>query len=146
MSAHGGECEASLIVDSEMRELARVNAWVHDWTARQQLPADVAHNIDLCTTELVTNIVNHGGGLDGAQHIFLRLGWQGETVALEVEDEGTRFDPREVAPTAPATSLQDARIGGWGIPIVRRFSDDLRYRHEGGRNRLTVLFRASAPP
>ena len=52
MSANGGEREASLIVDSELRELARVNAWVHEWTAHQQLPPDMAHNIDLCTTEL----------------------------------------------------------------------------------------------
>ena len=34
----------------------------------------------------------------------------------------------------------------WGIPIVRRFSDGLRYSHHDGRNCLTLLFRASAPP
>jgi serine/threonine-protein kinase RsbW len=147
MSAHAGEPEASLIVDgSELRELARVNAWVHDWTERQRLPARVASNIDLCSTEVVTNIITHGCG-DGAQHsIFLRLAWQGDDVALDVEDEGNRFDPRQVPEPRPATSLQDARVGGWGIPIVRRFSDDVRYRHVDGRNCLTLLFRATAPP
>ena len=39
MSANGGEPEASLIVDSELRELPRVNAWVHDWTSPPSLNA-----------------------------------------------------------------------------------------------------------
>lgn len=145
MASNGGDGEASLIVDTQPRELARVHAWVQDWASHQHLPPDVAHSIDLCSTEVVTNIMNHANGDHGTQHIHLRLAWQGEAVALEVEDEGSRFDPRDVVPPQPATTLQDARIGGWGIPIVRHFSDELRYRHEGGRNHLTLLFRAGAP-
>lgn len=80
------------------------------------------------------------------KHIVLHLDRQGADVALDVEDEGGQFDPRQVPQPAPATSLQDARVGGWGIPILRRFSDDLRYRHEDGRNRLTLLFRATESP
>jgi len=144
MSARGGERNASLTVDNQLRELARVNAWVHDWAEREQLPPKLVHKLDLCSTEVVTNIVNHAGS-DGAQRISLRLGWQGRTVALEVEDDGERFDPRAHPAPAPATSLREARVGGWGIPIVRHFSDGLRWRHEGGRNHLTLLFRASAP-
>ena len=144
MSPSDGEQQASLIVGSELRELPRVSAWVHDWAESQRLPARVAQHLDLCSTEVVTNIMSYACG-DGAQHILLRLGWQGEDVALEVEDEGSEFDPRQVPEPTPATSIQDARIGGWGIPIVRRFSDGLRYHHQDGRNCLTLLFRASAP-
>lgn len=145
MSSSDGEPKASLIVGSELRELPRVSAWVHDWAESQRLPEKVVQHLDLCSTEVVTNIMSYAGG-DGPQHIHLRLGWQGDDVALEVEDEGSEFDPRQVPQPAPATNLHDARIGGWGIPIVRRFSDGLRYRHEEGRNCLTLLFRASAPP
>jgi anti-sigma regulatory factor (Ser/Thr protein kinase) len=145
MASLGGEPQASLTVGSELRELARVSAWVHDWAEGQQLPPRVALNLDLCSTEVVTNIMTHASS-QGAQNIFLRLGWQGQDVALEVEDECSEFDPRQVPEPAPATSIQDARIGGWGIPILRRFSDGLRYSHHDGRNCLTLLFRASAPP
>lgn len=145
MSASAGAPPASLVVGSELRELSRVSAWVHDWAEGQRLPARVALNLDLCSTEVVTNIMTHACQ-QRAQNIFLRLGWQGEDVALEVEDEGSEFDPQSVPQPTPATSIHDARIGGWGIPIVRRFSDGLRYRHQDGRNCLTLLFRASTPP
>jgi anti-sigma regulatory factor (Ser/Thr protein kinase) len=144
MSTSDGESQTSLAVGREMCDLSRVSDWVHDWAERQQLSPKLVSNLDLCSTEVVTNIISHAHGGD-AQPILLRLGWQGDDVALEVEDEGSEFDPRLVPQPAPATSLQDARIGGWGIPIVRRFSDGLRYRHQDGRNCLTLLFRATAP-
>ena len=145
MASLGGKPQASLTVGSELGELARVSAWVHDWAEGQRLPPRVALNLDLCSTEVVTNIMTHASS-QGAQNILLRLGWQGQDVALEVEDECSEFDPRQVPEPVPATSIQDARIGGWGIPILRRFSDGLRYSHHDGRNCLTLLFRASAPP
>ena len=145
MSSSDGEPLASLTVGRELRDLSRVSAWIHDWAEQQQLPAGVVSKLDLCSTEVVTNIMSHARS-DGAPHILLRLGWQGEDIALEVEDEGREFDPRLVPHPAPVTSIHDARIGGWGIPIVRRFSDGLRYRHQDGRNCLTLLFRATAPP
>lgn len=137
--------QSALIVESELRELARVSAWVQDWAALEQLPTRLAQRIDLCSTEVVTNVMTHAAA-DGTQRIFLRLAWQGEEVALDVEDEGCEFDPREVPEPVPATCLRDAHIGGWGIPIVRRFSDGLCYRHEGGRNCLTLYFRATEGP
>ncbi len=146
MSPSGGEPQASLIVGSELRELSRVSAWVQDWAECQRLPKRVAMSLDLCSTEVVTNIMTHACGQGAAPNILLRLGWQGADVALEVEDEGSEFDPRQVAEPEPATRLEDARVGGWGIPIVRRFSCGLQYRHQDGRNCLTLLFRATAPP
>jgi anti-sigma regulatory factor (Ser/Thr protein kinase) len=145
MAARAGEAEASLTVDSELPELSRVSAWVQDWAERQHLPPRLTQSLDLCSTEVVTNIVNHGCA-DGTHRILLRLGREGEEVTLDVEDEGREFDPRLVPEPARPTSIQDARVGGWGIPIVRRFSDDLRYRHEDGRNCLTLVFHAAAPP
>ena len=147
MSSSDREPQASLIVGSELRELSRVSAWVQDWAEHQRLPARVAQQLDLCSTEAVTNIMTHGSG-DAAAHasILLRLGWQGEAVALEVEDEGSPFDPLQAPQPMHASSLDDAHVGGWGIPIVRRFSDGMHYRREDGRNCLTLLFRPTAPP
>ena len=146
MSSSDREPQASLIVGTELRELSRVSAWVQDWAQRQRLPIRVAQHLDLCSAEVVSNVMNYAGRDEGSQRVLLRLGWQGEVVALEVEDEGRPFDPLQAMEPAPVKSLDDARIGGWGIPLVRRFSDGMHYRREDGRNRLTLLFRPTAPP
>ena len=59
MTPLDGEPQASLIVDSELRELPRVSAWVHDWAEQQHLPERIAQNLDLCSAEVVTNIMTY---------------------------------------------------------------------------------------
>jgi serine/threonine-protein kinase RsbW len=142
MSPGDASPQASLTVGSELRELTRVSAWINDWAQTQQLPTRVGQQLDLCSTEVVTNIMTHAPA--DARPIRLRLGWQGRRVALEVEDEGREFNPLQAPEPARAQSLQDARIGGWGIPIVRRFSDDMHYHHRDGCNCLTLFFQTSS--
>jgi anti-sigma regulatory factor (Ser/Thr protein kinase) len=37
-------------------------------------------------------------------------------------------------------------VGGWGIPIVRAFADDLSYERSDGRNRVTIASRERPAP
>ena len=61
-------------------------------------------------------------------------------LALEIEDEGCPFDPRLAEQPQQAASLEDAKTSGWGIQIVRHFSDELHYRCAHGRHYLTLIF------
>lgn len=141
MSAH-------LIVKSELSELGRVSDWINEWAGQHGLSNHLAQRLDLCSTEAVTNIISYAYD-DNAEHpIALRLCRQNDLINLEVQDDGKPFNPLQVQEFAPISSLENARIGGWGIPIVRRFSDAADYRHVGGTNCLTLRFRcgATAPP
>ena len=116
-------------------------AWIDAWASSQQLPASVTERLHLCSAEAVTNVIMHAYADGASRPISLTLRREGETVTLEVEDEGSPFDPRERPRPQPATDLEDARIGGWGIPLMRRFSDEMHYRRAGTRNVLTFVFR-----
>jgi serine/threonine-protein kinase RsbW len=131
-----------LIVRNDLSELARVSSWIHVWAQQLGVPAPTAMRLDLCSTEIVTNIVTHGFTDRGPHEIALRLERRGSDLALEIQDDGAAFDPRLVEGLRPPTSLEAAQAGGWGIPLVRRFSDGLRYHRSEGRNCLTLIFRA----
>ena len=126
---------------NDLSELSRVSAWVHVWAQRLGVPSPTAARLDLCSTEIVTNIMTHGYTDHAAHEIALRLDRCGDDLALEIQDDGPAFDPRLVEELQPATSLEEARVGGWGIPLVRRFSDGLRYHRSERRNCLTLIFR-----
>lgn len=135
----------SLVVSSELSELGRVAAWVHDWTRQHRVPEWTAGLVDLCSTEAVTNIMMHACSGPGDHRIFLRLDSQPDGLALEIEDDGAPFDPRRADPPKPPTSLEDTKSSGWGIQIFRHFSDELRYRRVDGRNHLTLIFQVRPP-
>ena len=64
--------------------------------------------------------------------------------SVVVSDQAKAFNPLTVAPAKPATSLEDATIGGWGVQLIRTFSDALDYERHGPTNRLIMSFRANS--
>jgi len=133
----------SLVVSNDLSELARVAAWVHAWTQRHHVPARTAERIDLCSIEVVTNIMTHAYTGRGTHQISLRLDSQHDQLVLEIQDDGGPFDPRKADEPQPPACLEDAKTSGWGIQIFRHFSDELRYHRADGRNQLTLIFQLS---
>ncbi|HEX5856024.1 MAG TPA: ATP-binding protein [Thermoanaerobaculia bacterium] len=78
----------------------------------------------------------------GEHEIRIALEKTGGDLRATIEDDGRPFNPLEKEPPARPRSLEAAGIGGWGIPIVKAFADDLSYERRDGRNRFTILSRA----
>ena len=134
----------SLRVRNELSELTRLAEWLNTCAEQHSIPEQTAQHVDLCIAEAVTNIMTHGFADEGAHEIALSLEQQGKDVVLQIEDDGVAFDPTEAEPP-PLATLDSTRIGGWGMRIVRRFSDELRYRRIDGRNCLTLVFHQPTP-
>jgi serine/threonine-protein kinase RsbW len=73
------------------------------------LPEEVVSDIELLTTELVTNAVKHAK-VGHPEQIIVRLVLR-DGVRVEVIDPGPPFDPRPVKPDPGSTS-------GWGLFFV----------------------------
>ena len=59
-----------------------------------------------------------------------------------IADDGRPFDPLTEAPEPDLESaIEDRPIGGLGVHLVRTMMDEVRYRREEGKNRLTLVKR-----
>jgi serine/threonine-protein kinase RsbW len=117
------------------------SAWARDLAAQSKLPSGRVDALDLCIVELVTNVVNHSyRGAPG--DIRLELDLAHEAAVLTVIDEGPAFDPLSVPAPVMATSLDEAKIGGFGVHLVRSSADACRYSRREGRNVFTAYFGA----
>ena len=94
--------------------------------------------VNLMLDELVTNLVMHGSANDGAltAHIQLQAGQDGITLTLE--DNGQPFDP---TPDVEAP-LEDRPVGKLGLHFVKSLANQVSYRLENGRNKLTINLKA----
>jgi len=99
--------------------------------------------LDLCVTELVTNIVSYAGTETGAGTIDISASIDDERVAMEVRDSGRPFDPLSVAAIVGASTLADAVVGGYGIHLVRSFAHEVRYHRCWGENVFAFVVRRS---
>jgi serine/threonine-protein kinase RsbW len=122
---------------SELRPLSR---WAVETARELGCPAERCHDIDLCLTEAVSNVIRHGYLDQGAHEIRVELAREAEAVVLRIEDDARAFDPLSVALRPAPGSLDEAQPAGRGILLMRRSADAASYERREGRNRLTLSF------
>ena len=124
--------------DAELRPLSE---WFQEFARSNGIAEARARDFELCLNELVTNVIHYAYADSGEHEIRIALEKTGGDLRATIEDDGRPFNPLEKEPPPPALSLEAAGIGGWGIPIVKAFADDLSYERRSGRNRFTILSR-----
>src|SRR5207237_201289 len=131
-----------LVLRRDLAELDRLAPWIARW-AQPSVPADTAFAVQLCLEEAVANVIMHGKASAGRAEIAVELDHDGPAVRARVEDCGRRFDPTGFPPPVRATALENAKIGDFGIHLMRSFADAMHYERRNRRNRCTFWFAAS---
>ncbi len=100
--------------------------------------------VTVALEECASNIVDHTFQRNAHQKFRAQFEMNGETISVELRDRGPQFDPTSIL----ARNRTEEETGGWGIQLVRRYTDELKYRREGGENILTLkkkILAAKAP-
>jgi anti-sigma regulatory factor (Ser/Thr protein kinase) len=102
---------------------------------------DLAHTVNLCLEELITNTIQHGLGGAPDRQILIRLSRTHEWLEVMLKDDAPPFDPFVEAPAPDLEADVDTRaIGGLGVHLVKSLMDDVRAFYDGSGN-LIVLFK-----
>lgn len=100
-------------------------------------PETLVYNVQLAAHEICTNIVNHayGNNGDGRIEVLLTLSFEPPRLCIDLHDTGKPFDPE----TYNAPNLDEVRVHGYGLFLVRHLMDTVTYTPAEGRNqwRLT---------
>lgn len=129
-----------LSIRNDDRELSRMSRWLRGFAADSNISADRAADLELCLNELVTNIIHHAYADEHDHEIRISLERAPGSLRTTIEDDGRPFDLLRSVLPEQARSLESARIGGWGIPIVRALADHIVHERRDGKNRLTFAF------
>ena len=129
--------ELSLRMETTLDERPRIDAAIEAFARRESWSPRLEFQVKLVIEELAINVVQHGGSGGAAE---IELISDPDRVTIEFSDEGSPFDPLSESPSPDTGSgIEDRPVGGLGIHLVRTMVDEASYRHEGGRNRLTLV-------
>ena len=131
--------QLSLNLESSLEALGEIERAVADFGAENEWPDDLLFHVQLTLDELVTNVISHGYGAGG--HSFqITVKSEPEAVKIELVDEARPFDPLHDAPQpAIDAGVHERKVGGLGVYIVKELMDEMEYRREDGKNRLTLV-------
>lgn len=136
--ARAGQEVATRSLPSRLDAVAEGLEFVRTCAAQHRASERCIYNAELVFEEMFTNIVRHGHGGRGERQIVVRVSTDGQDLLLEFEDDGPEFDPtRAATPVAPA-SIEEARVGGLGIALVRKVASRMRYARHAERNALSI--------
>jgi serine/threonine-protein kinase RsbW len=109
--------------------------------ASGRLDGERATDLLVAAEEAFTNVAKHA--YDGEGEIEVSVEADQGIVRLTLADRGRPFDPLGAPPPDLNEEVEDRRIGGLGIHLMRNLADDMRYRREGGKNILTMIVSTS---
>jgi len=139
----------TLAIAASGDEIRRASEWLTTALQQRDVPTPQVECLELALHEGLANVLDHGGSAARAQPIRICIeirerATTGEA-CVEVTDAGIPFDPTGAPEHTPAKTLAEATPGGLGVPLIRRCSDCMSYRREGGRNRFMFGVRWPKP-
>jgi serine/threonine-protein kinase RsbW len=124
---------------ADAQTLRPMSRWWREWALHAGLTSEACDRGELCLNEAVGNIIQHTT-FDHEPIVDIVLERSSDAICMTVIDSCDGFNPLERSPQAPPSSLENAAIGGLGIPLMRVSADEILYHRDNGRNLLTFRF------
>ena len=130
--------EYSFELKSNLSELDTLCQNVEKYGKKIGLSKKFIFEINLALDELFTNIISYGYE-DNSEHIIkITITPNKDEICLCIEDDGVPFNPSEFESADVACSVENCRIGGLGIHIIKKLMDEICYQRCGSKNVLTL--------
>lgn len=127
-------------LDDQADSVSRLVEQIEMALMAEGVPMNVIYAVNLCVEELVVNSVNHGYGGAAAADIEVDVERQGQRLIIDISDGAAAFDPTtEAAEPDIEAEVDDRPIGGLGIHLVKRLTDEMTYRRVNGRNHVRLV-------
>ena len=97
--------------------------------------------LNLVLEEALVNVVNYAypSGVKGDIDLEVRFDEADRALTFIIRDSGKPFDPTLAAEADVDAPLEDRRIGGLGIQLIRTLMDSVSSSYTGGCNELTLI-------
>lgn len=117
--------------------LADVFAFLDERLSAQNAGPSATYAVNLAVEELFTNMVKYGSG--GTNEVSIGIEKNGERIVVTLVDEDVEpYDMTGRAEVDTSKPLEERKVGGLGIHLVKQMVDEFHYRYENGSSIITI--------
>lgn len=127
-----------LEMKNDIGQIPKLEAFVGDIAGRRSLDPGLVTSINLALEEAVTNVIMYAypKGTEGTVSIDSKD--SPGLLEFTITDSGMEFDPTSAPKPDTSLDVEQRRIGGLGIHLVRSIMDSVTYQRKDGRNILKM--------
>lgn len=128
-----------ITVDAQIENLEIVTDFVEEFLDSQGCPMKVKIQINIALDEIFSNI-SYYAYQDGVGKATLKLEIQNKpkAVCITFLDAGVPYNPLAKADPDITLSVEERKIGGLGIYMVKKNMDEVNYVYSEGKNILSL--------
>jgi anti-sigma regulatory factor (Ser/Thr protein kinase) len=130
--------EYSFELKSDLSELDTLCQHLETFGQKIGLSKKFIFEVNLVLDELFTNIISYGFDDDCEHIIKVKMTPENKGLCLRIEDDGKPFNPVEFKTSDLSCSIEECKIGGLGIHIIRKLMDDICYERSENKNVLKL--------
>ncbi|MGE5428986.1 MAG: ATP-binding protein [Methylococcaceae bacterium] len=120
-----------LTISSKLRNIEHVREFVRQIFKESNLNMNSFNRIFLGISEAVNNAMIHGNHMNPEKNVFIKMNLQGNTINVEVEDEGNGFNDLHLFDPTNRENIKHEH--GRGIYILSKIADELTFKDNGKR-------------
>jgi serine/threonine-protein kinase RsbW len=132
-------------ITNELHELESLMNASTNFLEDHEVDAQAVYRINLGLEEMITNIIKHGYDDYDGHKIEVTVEVRKNEIAGVIEDDGHEFNPLEWEKKDGPPSLEESKIGGLGIGLIKKLLDHVDYRRENEKNILEIWTRRQPP-
>jgi len=131
----------ALQVPATAENIRRVCAFVVAGARAAGLDEQSVHQCELAADEVCVNVCEYGfSGWQSGGIPVIQVQHQTTPThfIITISDNGIPFDPLQISYPDSTPTLEELRVGGWGLLVVKKMMDEVRYRYHNGQNHLSL--------
>lgn len=125
----------SLKIPSENRYIKKISGRILSDIKPYRVSEENAFDIKLCVEEAVRNAIVHGNHSNRSKTVTTTFWMDGGHLMIEVEDEGSGFDHRNLPDPTDANYIM--RNSGRGVYLIRKLMNCVEFNQTG--NKITMV-------
>lgn len=136
------------MIESRLEELSRLANIIDTLAEERNWPSGWAMNVNVCLDELITNVVSYGyqdqpeDQVAESNEIRIVVTESDDELIVEIEDHGSSYNPFVESPVPDIdASVEDRKIGGLGVYIVKQLTDEAIWERRDDVNYIRLVKR-----
>jgi sigma-B regulation protein RsbU (phosphoserine phosphatase) len=128
----------SLCLKNRFEEIQVMSGETENFARLHKIEEKTINHLHLFIEEIFTNIVKYAYD-DPAEHkIDFAVNLQDGSITMIFTDDGKEFDPFKSAEVDITSSIEERKIGGLGIYLIKKIADEVKYERADKKNVLTI--------
>lgn len=123
------------VIDS----IPQVTAWIDEELKKLNCSMKAQMQIDVAIDEIFSNIAQYAyPGKEGSANVQLDFQEDTRMLSITFVDQGIPFDPLSQKEPDTSLGIEERKIGGLGIFLVKKTMDEVSYQYRDGKNILCL--------